>query len=432
MISRDLLYFVGAAMLIAAVGALQSWNVALQIFNMGLVSAILALGVNMQWGYAGLFNIGIMGFVALGGLAAVIISVPPVGEAWDAGGLRIFVALAVGAALAMACFIAYRQIRQRTIRYLCVTVLALAGLFAYRWLYDPAVEAIEAVNPALQGYLGGLGLPVILSWPVGACLAAGVAWLIAKIALGLRADYLAIATLSIAEIIIAVLKNEVWLTRGAKNVIGLPRPVPYEVDLQKQDIVIRSAETLGIGVIELSSIAVKLCYSFLFLCVLIGIYSLSQLALHSPWGRMMRAIRDDETAAEAMGKDVKKRHLQIFVLGSAVCGLAGAMITTLDGQLTPTAYHPLRFTFLIWVMVIVGGSGNNRGAILGGIVVWFFWIEVEPLGGFLIDQATAWLEEGNRLREHLRDSSAYMRLPTMGIILLLMLRFNPRGLIPER
>jgi branched-chain amino acid transport system permease protein len=83
-----------------------------------------------------------------------------------------------------------------------------------------------------------------------------------------------------------------------------------------------------------------------FSSVLIGLLWLSQAALKSPWGRMMRAIRDNEVAAEAMGKDVTRRHLQIFILGSAVCGLAGAMMTTLDGQLTPGTYQPLRFTFL--------------------------------------------------------------------------------------
>ena len=93
----------------------------------------------------------------------------------------------------------------------------------------------------------------------------------------------------------------------------------------------------------------------------------------------MRAIRDNETAAKATGKDVKGRHLQVFILGSAVVGVAGAMLTTLDGQFTPASYQPLRFTFLIWVMVIVGGSGNNWGAVLGGFVIWFFWIEAEPI-----------------------------------------------------
>jgi branched-chain amino acid transport system permease protein len=147
---------------------------------------------------------------------------------------------------------------------------------------------------------------------------------------------------------------------------------------------------------------------------------------------MMRAIRDNEVAAEAMGKDVTRRHLQVFIIGSAVCGLAGAMMTTLDGQLTPGTYQPLRFTFLVWVMVIVGGSGNNWGSVLGGLMIWFFWVEVEPIGKALMDIITLPLPDGSWLKGHLIDSVQHMRLMTMGIILLLVLRFSPRGLLPER
>jgi branched-chain amino acid transport system permease protein len=146
---------------------------------------------------------------------------------------------------------------------------------------------------------------------------------------------------------------------------------------------------------------------------------------------MMRAIRDNETAAAAMGKNVTARHLQVFILGSAVVGIAGAMLTTLDGQFTPTSYQPLRFTFLIWVMVIIGGSGNNLGAVLGGFVIWFFWIEAEPVGLWLIELITSGMAQNSPLRAHLLDSAAYMRLLTMGLLLLLVLRFAPRGLIPE-
>jgi len=277
-----------------------------------------------------------------------------------------------------------------------------------------------------------LGLPIILSWAVGGIVAGGIAWVIGKISLGLRSDYLAIATLGISEIIIAMLKNEEWLNRGVKNVIGLPRPVPFEVDLQKEEWFIALASNLGMDLVEFSSVFVKLCYAGLFAIVLLIILYLSEKALNSPWGRMMRAIRDNEVSANAMGKDVKRRHLQVFILGSAVVGIAGAMLTTLDGQFTPTSYQPLRFTFLIWVMVIVGGSGNNWGAVLGGFVIGFFWLQAEPLGIWLMDILTAGMAEDNALRLHLLESAAHMRLMVMGMILLLVLRFSPRGLIPER
>ncbi len=248
----------------------------------------------------------------------------------------------------------------------------------------------------------------------------------------MRSDYLAIATLGISEIIIYVLKNEDWLARGVKNVNGLPRPVPYEIDLQETQWVQDLALQWNANVIELSSIIVKVCYAGLFIVVLAVIFWLSERALRSPWGRMMRAIRDNEIAAGAMGKHVTARHLQVFVLGSAVLGLAGAMLTTLDGIFTPSSYQPLRFTFLIWVMVIVGGSGNNLGSILGGFVIWFFWIEAEPLGLALIELLTASMSPESPLRLHLIDNAAYTRYITMGLVLLIVLRFSPRGLIPER
>ena len=147
---------------------------------------------------------------------------------------------------------------------------------------------------------------------------------------------------------------------------------------------------------------------------------------------MMRAIRDNETAAEAMGKDVKGRHLQVFILGSAIVGLAGAMLTTLDGQFTPGSYQPLRFTFLIWAMVIVGGSGNNWGAVLGGFVIWFFWVEAEPIGLWFMNLMTSGMTLDSPLRLHLLESAAHIRLMAMGVIMILVLRFAPQGLIPEK
>ena len=434
MTARDSLYFVGILMLLVLTGMFQSWNVALGIFNMGLISAIMALGVNMQWGYAGLFNVGVMGFVALGGLGAVIVSMPVEPGAWAAGGWRILTALAIGLATIVSAVVVWKRLDKGWTRALLMIVILVAGWWLFRTVFDPAVAAVEAINPAIAGNIGGLGLPVLLSWPVGGALAAAAAWAIGKTALGLRSDYLAIATLGIAEIVIAVLKNEDWLARGVKNVIGLPRPavVPYEIDLQRSPDFVERMGGWGFDPVSASAIVVKLAYAGLFLTILLVLLWLAQAALASPWGRMMRAIRDNEVAAEAMGKDVTARHLQVFIIGSAICGLAGAMMTTLDGQLTPGTYQPLRFTFLVWVMVIVGGSGNNFGAVLGGMLIWYLWVMVEPFGQWLISGLTFGLPDGSAIKEHLLDSAAHMRLLTMGLIMLIVLRFSPRGLIPER
>ena len=433
---KNTLLFAVVATMIAYTGVTQSWNSALVIVNMGLISAIMALGVNLQWGFAGLFNVGIMGFVALGGLAAVLMGAQPTPGAWSVGGWNILAAFAFAVAAIGGVVLLRRKMRAGWMRAMAVFALLVASFFIYRALFDPGVEAIEAINPAATGNLGGLGIDhglwVALAWPVGGLFAAAAAWVIGKTALGLRSDYLAIATLGIAEIIIAVLKNEDWLARGVKNVVGLPRPMPYEIDLQNDPAFVERAAGIGMDAVTASTLYVKFVYTGLFAIVLVGLLVLAQRALHSPWGRMMRAIRDNEVAARAMGKNVTARHLQVFVLGSAICGVAGAMMTTLDGQLTPGTYQPLRFTFLIWVMVIVGGSGNNYGAVLGGFLIWFLWVQVEPMGLWLMGVLTSGMAEGSALKAHLIGSAAHMRLFTMGIVLLLVLRFSPRGLIPEK
>ncbi len=431
--NRNLLLFLGVGLLFVATGFLQSWNLSLQILIVGILSAIMALGVNIQWGYAGLFSTGIMGSVALGGLAVVLVSGQPVPEGWAAGGWRLIGAMVFGVAVIAAAILAYKRLPHSRLRGWIIAAILIVGFFVYRSMFDAASIAVEAFNPATAGNMGGLGLPSLLSWPVGALMAAGAAWAIGKTALGLREDYLAIATLGIAEITLAVMKNEDWLARGVKNIIDLPRPwpVPYEVELQKAPWFLEFVANWGMSPIGASTILVKLLYILLFGAVLLVIIWLSERALNSPWGRMMRAIRDNEVAASAMGKNVTARHLQVFIIGSAVVGLAGAMLTSMEGQLTPGNYTPLRFTFLIWVMVIVGGSGNNWGSVLGGLLLGWLWLIVENAGPTIMGYVTGFMADGP-LRTHLIESAPHLRLLTLGVILLLVLRFAPRGLIPEK
>jgi len=394
-----------------------SWDSALKMVCFALIGAIMSLGVNLQWGFAGLFNIGIMGFVALGGLATVLVSMPTTPGAWSEGGWQILISLILGAVTIVGAIFTYRWLPKGRMRNVLMVVLLILGFMAFRAVFDGGVAGVEAINPAATGYLGGLnwggvnykdlGWLTVVAWPVGGLLAAGAAWVIGKTALGLRSDYLAIATLGIAEIIIAVMKNEDWLGRGVKNVVGLPRPVPYEADLQVDPSFIERAASLGLDPVTVSTLYTKVGYVVLFTIVLLILLWLAERALKSPWGRMMRAIRDNEVAAEAMGKNVTARHLQIFILGSAICGIAGAMMTTLDGQLTPGTYQPLRFTFLIWVMV-------------------------EPLGHWIAEITTSGLSPDNWFRISMQDAAAHFRLFTMGLVLLIVLRFSPRGLMPER
>ena len=433
MTPRNLLLFGGVACLYLLTGYLQSWGLALTILNSALLATIAAIGVNIQWGYAGLFSVGTMGFTALGGLAVVLVSARPNTENWQAGGPGILLALVLGALSIMVAIFVWRTLSPGRLRALAVGVVLIGGFVLFRAVFDPNVAAVEAVNPQNAGNVGGLGLPSLLAWPVGGLLAAIAAWAIGKTALGLRSDYLAIATLGIAEIIVAVLRNEDWIARGVKNLTELPRPwpVPYEVDLQQDPGYLDFVTRWGLNPVTTSTLIVDLLYLALFVTVLAVIIWAFERALNSPWGRMMRAIRDNEVSAAAMGKDVTRRHLQVFILGSAIIGFAGAMMTSMDGQLTPGTYNPLAFTFMVWVMVIVGGSGNNWGTVLGGLLVGYMWLVVENIGPNIMQFVTAPFPDG-ALKDHLLGSAQHMRLLTMGVILLLVLRFSPRGLIPEK
>ena len=431
-LSRIKILYIMMAIILFAVGIIQSWNVALTIFNLCLISSIMSLGINIQWGNAGIVNFGVMGFAALGGLANIIISMPPTQNAWDTGGFSIIIGLGIFIVSIVLSTIIFKKGKfNKKIKYMVSFLIIISGYFFMRLLVDVPIEKIEAIEPAKTGYLGGFNLPVLISWPVGGLLAAFSAYIIGKISLGLRSDYLAIATLGISEIIIYILKNEDWLSRGVKNVNGIPRPVPYEIELQSKEWILQTSKILDIPIPELSSIIVKLSYSIWFCLVLLIVLYLLEIAVKSPWGRMMRAIRDNEVSANAMGKNIKQRHLQVFIIGSAIIGIAGAMLTTLDGQFTPVSYQPLRYTFLIWIMVIVGGSGNNFGSIIGGFLIWFFWVQAEPLGLWFISQITSHISDANAVKTHLLENAAHIRLMFMGLILLLTLRFAPKGLIPE-
>ena len=222
-------------LLIMCVGLFQSWSIALTILNYCLISAVMTIGANLQWGYAGLINFGIMGYTALGGLAVVLVSVDPVKKAWQVGGLNILGCIWIIVAVFFIVRFIIQQFDKSKFRNYFVAFVIIGGILLIRQTAIPGIEAIESVNPAVTGFIGGMGLPVLFSWIAGAILAGSLAFVVGKIALGLRADYLAIATLLIAEIIVSVIKHEEWLARGVKNVIGLKRPAPYEVDLQKSE-----------------------------------------------------------------------------------------------------------------------------------------------------------------------------------------------------
>ena len=442
--------FAVMGMMIILVGVFQSWGVALSILNLCLISAVMSMGVNIQWGFAGLINFGVMGFLAIGGLATVLISVPPVIEAWSAGGLGIFFSGIIIFLTVLIVFVINKKFYNFKYKNYLVFIIIILSIPLLKIISVPSISKIESINAATSGFLGGMNLPIIFSWFFGGALSAGVAYIIGKICLGLRSDYLAISTLLISGIIVSIVKHEEWLSRGVKNVIGLKRPAPYEVDLQNSDWFNNLIEFLNTSklskilnnierqdllsqlVISSSGVFVKLCFALIFLFVVCFLLYFSEKALRSPWGRMMRAIRDNEDAAKAMGKNVVKQHLFIFMLGSAIIGFAGAMLVTYDGLFTPSSYQPLRYTFLIWVMVLLGGTGNNYGAILGAFVVWFIWIQSAPFALFIINLFTSQLADTNAIKLHLINSIPYFRYFMMGLGLLLVMRYRPKGLLPEK
>ena len=443
------------AALFVLTGLVQSWPGALSLLTIGLISAIITLGLNMQWGYAGLFNAGVMGFSAIGAVACVLVSMPwvtavmlqtldtmladPSSNAATIERLQqdlprryfaegqMLSAWLIGGAGALVAWLTNRVLRNRLSsgsRALIAFVILGASLVLFRERFDESLFVLESTGFGDDSkYLGGLGLPIVLAWLIGGLLAAAAAWLIARIALGLRSDYLAIATLGISEIVIAILKNEGWLTRGVLNVTGLPSPVPTAKTFQEPPYELA---------VDTSLIVNKLLFVAIIAAFLVVFLWLAHRALNSPWGRMMRAIRDNEEAANAMGKDVVKRHRQVFILGSFLLGIGGAMLATNVLQFEPGGYQPLRYTFLIWVMVIVGGSGNNFGSVVGGLLIWFVWVQAEPIASWLFGLiGSGLLGEGSALAETLLERTPQMRTLVMGLVLLLMLRLAPRGILPE-
>jgi branched-chain amino acid transport system permease protein len=250
-------------------------------------------------------------------------------------------------------------------------------------------------TPESPLHLGGFGLPVAVGL-AGAMAASGVvAWAIGRICLRLRSDYLAIATIGIAEILRLFLKNEGWLTNGSRGIARIPRP--FEAMPQPWS---------------------EICFLAVVLALVLVVYLAMERGQNAPWGRVMRAIRDNDVAAAAAGKDVVGFRLEAFVIGSMVMGLSGALTAHAFKFIGPEATEPLQTTtFRAWVMLIVGGSGNNRGAILGAFAIWAIWSGTEILT--------------NRLPPEWVTRASYIRVFLIGLLLQVVLQRFARGLLPE-
>lgn len=291
-----------------------------------LVLCILTLGLNLQWGFTGLFNAGVAGFYAIGGYTHAILTAAP--------------------------------------------------------------------NPQL---LGNFGLPWIVGILGAMLVTAAAAYLIGLITIRLRGDYLAIATFGIGIMIQLVSLNLEPLTGGSQGIARIPKPLQGLFD---------------------TPIAYNLFYLAFLVCVVLLIYLALERILASPWGRVLRAIREDEVAVSSLGKNAQRFRLQSFVLGSTLMGLAGALYASFIGFVSPFDFLPI-LTFQVWAMLIVGGSGNNRGAMIGALVVWAIWAS----SGVAVSK---WVPPTHAAQ------GAAIQVILIGSTLVLMLLFRPRGLIGER
>lgn len=421
MMRRTLLLYIALFALILGVGVVMGLPFTVRLVVEAAAYALIALGLNIQWGYGGLFNFGVMGFLMIGGFAVTFISFPVNMEFWGSDGPmllgRAMLAAAIGAVLIMGANRADRIGLRGGAQRAAQVVAWIAAYIIYRSQIDPAAAYIEKT----AGWIGGLGLPVVFGWAFGGVLAAGIAYIIGRICLGLRTDYLAIATIGISEIVRALLKNMDWLTRGTLTVSPIPWPVPLPQDYQ----------AMGVGAAE-SFIYARGGFFVLVLIVLLVALFLIQRAYGGPWGRMMRAIRDNYIAAGSMGKHVTARQLEIFVFGAVLMGIGGAILTSFAQIYDPGGYQPINHTFVVWVTVIVGGAGNNLGAVFGGVFIYVIWVISEPVSKLVFDLMSQFGETiGWGAIPDIDSKALQMRVFVLGLVIVLALRFAPKGLIPE-
>jgi branched-chain amino acid transport system permease protein len=298
---------------------------------MASIYGVFCLGLNIQWGYTGLFNIGIAGFFCIGAYTSAMITTP-----------------------------------------------VPSGILA-QYVHQ----------------LFGLNLPFVFGL-LGAALMCGlVAFLIGVPTLRLSEDYLAIATLGIAETFRLIFNNERWLANGPQGLMGLPQPLHSLMGGRNYDYL----------------------YLVIVLIVVVIVYLLIEKGVRSPWGRVLRAVREDEISASASGKDVFRFKMQSLVFGSMVMGVGGALYAHYTKAISPDVFTPLYGTFIIWVMLMAGGSGNNKGALLGAYVIWGIWIGSD----FLMDM----------LPDVIRDKGPYLRFLIVGILLEVILIYRPQGILGE-
>ena len=335
----------------------------LSLATVGGIYAIFALGLNVQWGFAGLFNVGIVGFAAVG---------------------------------------------------------------AYTYALLTTAESTF--------HYGGLDLPLPVGMFVAMVASAVIAGVIGLICIRLRSDYLAIATIGIAEIIKLILKNETEVTNGPRGINKIPRAWEHFSEERFYSSWpmswFNTPDGWAVFFDALPHWWWQPCFAATVLFCMYVIYRMLERARISPWGRMMTAIRENEPAARAAGKNVTARRVEAFVIGAAIMGFAGALFAQHLRLIEPTnTFDPAKVTFLVWVMLILGGSGNNRGAMLGAFLIWTIWSASELMIGGIIDLAGYVFQSFDT--GVLATRAGFLRMMLIGILMQVVLQKYPAGIMPE-
>ncbi len=325
--------------------------------TMGCVYALLSLGLNTQWGYTGHLNFGVAGFFAIGAFTSALMT----------------------------------------------------------------IEAPTGVAAQYTQMAFGLNMPFLVGVATAAIICAVVAFLVAVPVLRLRMDFLAIATIGVAEIIRLIFQNERWLANGPQPLRGIPQPLHCVVEAQGCAWLPQWATS---ALAPLTPRDYTLFYLVIISLFVALVYFVIERACRSPWGRMLRAVRDEEASAAMNGKPITYVRIQSFVVGAVIMGIAGALYAHYVVTIDYSHFHALFATFLVWVMLMLGGSGNNRGAIIGGFIVWGVWSgtafltsAIEPLLALISDD--------------LPRRAAYFRWMLVALLLAAIVLFRPQGLIRE-
>jgi len=262
------------------------------------------------------------------------------------------------------------------------------GLINFGHVAFLAIGAYTTVLLNMSGY------SLILSVIAGIALAGFSGFLLGIPTLRLREDYLAIVTIGFSEVLRFILLNEEWLTRGSFGIHGFERPFQDVIPYQYYNIFLL----------------------LLFVAILGIIYFSLEKLIHSPYGRVLKSIREDESVPSALGKNVFSYKLQSLIIGSAIAGLAGAMLAFYLQYINPFTFKPIE-TFNAWIIVILGGTASNKGTVVGALILWTFF------------SGTRFIEEYVPFESHQMGA---FRMIIIGLLLMLLMMHKPEGIFGER